>query len=211
MMEFTEHVVNWMSDEQTALCVLQLVTIGVTLLLGLINVYLSRRIQKGRGMLEVTTKYRLERMKMQQDAMRRLLVSASPIRMQLDRSSQAESIGRMFDAAAAFETLLHAHFEQDRELIDQTRLTAELAAQYAAVLDSGASDDDLKKRLEKQLKEISRLNDLYTAADWTRIKQETELRNTKAEEWVKIYAEILRNRKELDHKLQGRETVCEKP
>lgn len=211
MMESTELALNWMSDKQTALCVLQLVTIGVTLLLGLINVFLSRRIQKGRNIVDITTKYRLERMKMQQDAMRRLLVNASPVRMRLDRNSLAESIVRVFDAAAAFETLLHAHFEQDRELIGQTRLAAELAAQYADVLSRGAGDADLEDRLEQQLREISRLNDIYTAAEWTRIKQETEGRNTKAEEWSKAYGIILRNRAELDRKLQGGEPVCEKP
>ena len=45
------------------LCILQCLTIAVTLSLGISNVVLSRRIQKGRNIVDITTRYRLERMK----------------------------------------------------------------------------------------------------------------------------------------------------
>ncbi len=126
---------------------LQCLTIAVTLLLGITNVILARRIQKGRNIVDITTEYRLDRMKAQQDAMRRLLVNASPVNLKLNAASAPEMAGRAIDAAATFETLLHAHFDHDRELIDGTRRAALLAAGFVQSLAACAQTPDLEQAL----------------------------------------------------------------
>lgn len=192
------------------LCLLQCLTVLVTLVLGISNVVLSRRIQKGRNIVDITTKYRLERMKAQQDAMRRLLVNASPVNLRINAASASEMAGRAIDAAAAFETLLHAHFDHDRELIEATRRAALLSAEFARTLAAGSDVSELEYTLLMLLGRISRLSDMYVAAEWIRIKRETEGRNTKTEEWYVAYDYVCKQCAETDRKLQTENPLCEK-
>ena len=192
------------------LCILQCLTIAVTLSLGISNVVLSRRMQKGRNIVDITTGYRLERMKAQQDAMRRLLVHASPVGMRLDAASAARTAGGAIEAAAAFETLLHAHFDRDRELIEAARRTALLAAEFAQSLAADGATPEQERQLAGQLHRTSRLNDMYVAAEWSRIKRETEGRNTKTEEWYVAYDDVRRRCADMERRLQVQEPLCEK-
>lgn len=191
------------------LYILQGVTIAVTLLLGISNFVLSRRIQKSRNIVDITTKYRLERMKAQQDAMRRLLVNASPMNLRLNAASAPQMAGQAIDAAAAFETLLHGHFDHDRVLIDATRRSAMLATEFVRSFGSGGCESELEQELEAQLEQTSRLSDMYAAAEWSRIKNETEGRNTKTEEWYVAYDDVYRQRAEMDRKSQSVKRLCE--
>lgn len=192
------------------LYVLQAVTIAVTLVLGVCNARMTRRIQKGRNIVEITTQYRLDRMKAQQQALCRLLTDASPVNLKLNASSAREMAGRAIGAAAAFESMLHLCFDRDRELVEQIRLTAEAAAAFARSVAEGGCDPELERILAWRLRMASNLCDKYVAAEWARIKRETEGRNTKTEEWYAAYEEICCRYKELDRKLQAENPVCEK-
>lgn len=162
--------------------ILQIATIVITLLLGLISYYQTKKIQHGQNIIAVTTKYRSERSEQLKEAGTVLLSNTAPALLEMSESPAA----MLKEATAATERIgmiLHRNFKVDKELIELASELLQTATAYA----QRKSDSSLRRLL--YLQDTFRLKcDLYSAADWNRIKQETKGENTSSQSWIDYYA-----------------------
>lgn len=164
--------------------ILQITTIVITLLLGIISHFQTKKIQHGQNIISVTTKYRSERSQQLKESGETLLTNTSP--ELLKRSSDV--CGMLKEATRAVETIgmiLHRNFEADKELIILSSDVLDAAISHTDT----HSDATLNRLL--YLRELFRLKcDMYAAAEWNRIKQETKGENTSSQSWIDYYEKI---------------------
>lgn len=164
--------------------ILQIITIAITLFLGVVTFLQTRRIQHGQNIIAVTTKYRGERTEQMKDAgaallantsCELLLMSEDPEKMLMEATKAAEKIG----------VIMHRNFEADKELIALAYETVDVAIQLVK------SKGKANKNELCRLRDIFRLKcDLYSVADWNRIKEETKGENTSSQSWIAYYAKL---------------------
>lgn len=163
---------------------LQIATITITLLLGLISYYQTKKIQHGQNIISVTTKYRSERSEQLKEAGAALLSNTSPRLLEMSK----DAVSLLKEATCASEKIgmiLHRNFKADKDLIELADEILQTATAYA----NERREDTLRRLL--YLQEIFRLKcDLYAGADWNRIKQETKGENTSSQSWIDYYADL---------------------
>jgi hypothetical protein len=110
----------------------------------------------------------------------------------LDREeNNAELLKAAVSAAEEISMILHRHFSADEELIVLSQEIAALAMQYK-------KGDELAA-LERKRKLFRLKCDIYTSADWNRIKSETKGVNTSSQSWIDYYKKLEEDYKdELD-------------
>ncbi len=164
--------------------ILQIATIAITLLLGLISYYQTKKIQHGQNIIAVTTKYRSERSEQLKEAGTVLLSNTSPRLLEMSE----DAVSMLKEATCAAEKIgmiLHRNFGADRDLIELSSEILQTATAYV----NGRNEDTLRRLL--YLQETFRLHcDLYACADWNRIKQETKGENTSSQSWIDYYAKL---------------------
>ena len=164
--------------------ILQVATIFITLTLGLISVYQTRKIQRGQNIISITTNYRLKRTEQLREFSRCLLANTNPFLMKLDNDS-IKMLQKANDSSEAISTILHRYFDADRELIELADNIVQLAFTYNSNNNEKICYELIYKR------DLFRIKcDIYTTADWNRIKSETEGVNTSSESWIKYYMEV---------------------
>ena len=81
--------------------------------------------------------------------------------------------------------ILHRHFDADRELIELAAGVADLAFRYCRKADPAAYAELTYQRKVFRIK-----CDMYTTADWNRIKSETKGKNTTSESWIAYHTKL---------------------
>lgn len=180
--------------------ILQIATIVITLTLGLISVYQTRKLQSEQNIISVTTDYRLKRVEQLREFSRCLLANTNPLLMKLED----DTIKMLQDAANASEAIsiiLHRYFDADRELMELANNIVQLALAY----------HNSNKNCERTYHELIYKRDLfkikcdmYTTADWNRIKRETKGVNTSAESWIDYYERIEKGFEDELNKIKAR-------
>lgn len=176
--------------------ILQIITISITLLLGMISYFQTKKLQHGQNIISVTTKYRRERAEQLKEAGAALLTNTSADILILSK----DVVSMLKDATYAAEKIgmiLHRNFEADEELISLSAQIVKIATLYTDT----RSKDTLDRLL--YLQEIFRLKcDLYSAADWNRIKKETTGENTSSESWTDYHDRLETNFEETFKKVK---------
>ena len=164
--------------------VLQITTIVITLFLGIISYLQTHKIQEGQNIIAVTTKYRSERCEQLKEAGASLLTntSADLLKSNLDTLSMLKNATQSYEKIGM---IMHRNFEADKELISLAKKIINAAFEYV----DNTNEANLKKLT--YLQETFRLKcDLYTVADWNRIKQETKGQNTSSESWISYHLKL---------------------
>ena len=165
--------------------ILQGVTIAITLALGLFNNFQTKKLQHGQNILSVTTNYRMKRSEQLKECGQKLVANTSPSLLSLG-SNNDDLLIEACEACETISMILHRHFVYDKELIDIAFDIYELAVVYKSDLNNQKLQLDLEFK-----RNIFRLKcDIYTAAEWNRIKSETKGINSSADEWLEYYKSI---------------------
>ena len=175
--------------------ILQIITIVCTVGLGLFSAYQTTRIQHGQNIISVTTSYRMKRSEQLKESGQMLLSNTVP-----ELYSMKENVPAMlqsaYTAADTIAMILHRHFEVDKELIELAADIAGLAFRYSQLT---AEDRNLYAELIYKRKLFGIKCDIYTTADWNRIKTETKGINTTSQSWLEYYDTLQRSfRDDLD-------------
>ena len=173
--------------------ILQVITISITLALGMINLFQTKKIQKGQNIIAVTTKYRLQRSEQIKEYGKIILADSAPEIAKKSQAKAEEILCRVYEASAQYSMILHRSFKQDMELIVLSDVIAKTLNEYIEYL---YEKKDKKKaefsaeKLYKTREAFSIKCDVYTAAEWYRIKKETDGSNTTAMFWKEYYEKI---------------------
>ena len=178
--------------EQSIGYILQIATIAITLSLGLLTAAQTRKLQHGQNIISVTTKYRMDRSEQLRLSSEQLLSNTAPDLLTLEPGKSHDMLLKAEEAACRIGVILHRNFQRDGELITMAENIRNAALSYVK-LASGPNDAACRKahaHLE-YLRQIYMVKvDIYTSADWWRIKKETEGINTSSQEWIDYYATI---------------------
>ncbi len=166
--------------------ILQIVTIAITLGLGLINSYQNKKLQHGKNIISVTTNYRMKRCEQLKECGQTLLSNTAPELFSLNENN-GTMLKEAYSAAEQISMILHRHFEWDKELIELAATVSECAFLFHN------NPNDPKVRLDLEYnRDIFRIKcDIYTTVDWNRIKSETKGVNSSSIDWEKYYQKIL--------------------
>lgn len=165
--------------------ILQIITIAITLGLGLINSHQTKKLQHGQNIISVTTNYRMKRCEQLKECGQILLSNTTPALLSLNKNN-SDMLKEAYKAAETMSMIMHRYFVYDRELIELASDIAELAILF----DSNSDDKSIYLKLEYKRKTFRIKCDIYTTADWSRIKSETEGVNSSASDWEKYYLKI---------------------
>ena len=170
--------------------ILQIATICITLGLGLFSAYQTKKIEHGQNIISVTTNYRLKRSEQLKEYARILLTHTNPDLLAKNTDILREAV----NAYEGISAILHRHFQADNELILLAKDIVEIAVNYPGTT--------TRTQLEKK-RELFRIKcDIYTTADWNRIKQETKGVNTSSTSWIEYYTALSKEYSEEIKKLQ---------
>ncbi len=169
--------------------VLQIATLG----LSLYAAYQTKKIQHGQNIIAITTNTRLKRSEQLKEFCQILLTNTNPELLDLG-NNRYELLKNAITASEGISANFHRNFKPDKELIELSSTVVDLAKRY--------KNENDKTELEKK-RELFRLKcDIYIAADWQRIKKETEGVNTSASEWFEYYGQLEQKFAEEFEKLQ---------
>ncbi|MBQ4040354.1 MAG: hypothetical protein IJC91_04370, partial [Oscillospiraceae bacterium] len=164
--------------------ILQLITIAITLGLGLFSAYQTRKIQHGQNIISVTTNYRMKRSEQLKEYGQVLMSNTVPELFELDTDA-SQMLQAAYTASESISMILHRHFDADKELIELAADIADLAFRYCR-----GADLAVRAELVYQRKVFRLKCDMYTTADWNRIKSETKGKNTTSESWIEYHANL---------------------
>ena len=183
--------------------ILQLITIAITLGLGLFSAYQTRKIQHGQNIISVTTNYRMKRCEQLKEYGQLLMSNTVPELFDLG-ADKSQLLQAAYSAAESISMILHRHFDADRELIELAADIADLTYQYCC-----KKNPLVRAELTYQRKVFRVKCDMYTASDWNRIKEETKGKNTTSESWIEYHTMLEDSfREEMDQvKREYEETV----
>ena len=183
--------------------ILQIITIAITLGLGLFSAYQTRKIQHGQNIISVTTNYRMKRSEQLKEYGQVLMSNTVPELFDFGTDT-SKMLQAAYSAAESISIILHRHFDADKELIELAAGIADLAFQYCR-----KKDLLVRAELTYQRKVFRIKCDMYTTADWNRIKSETTGKNTTSESWIEYHTKLEDLfRQELDQaKREYEETV----
>ena len=166
--------------------ILQIITILITLTLGLISVRQTRKIQHGQNIISVTTNYRLKRTEQLKEFSQYLMANTNPILLNLNADNK-KMLYEANNAAEGISSVLHRYFDADRELIELADSIAQLAYTYNNT-DKNTEKVHCELIYKRQLFKIK--SDMYTTSEWNRIKSETMGVNTSSESWIEYHSGI---------------------
>ena len=161
---------------------LQIVTIAITLSLGLITAIQTRKLQHGQNIISVTTTYRLQRSEQLRECTRDLLANTDPDIYDLD-PDRKDMLKAARTATESVGVILHRNFSADKEFVELMGEVAELAVAYH-------QGRDVRPELIYKRKLLRIKCDHYTATEWDRIKRETKGTDTTSQSWIDRYAEL---------------------
>ncbi|MBQ4639042.1 MAG: hypothetical protein IJB69_00810 [Clostridia bacterium] len=179
--------------------ILQIVTISITLIFGIITYLQTKQIQHSQNIVSVTTNYRLTRSEQLKEAGVDLLTNTTPEILEMCRNPE-EMLTKATRAYEKIGIIMHRNFEADKLLISLAENIRDAAFEYVK---KGYQQAE-KIRLE-YLQKVFRLRcDMYSSAEWNRVKRETVGRDTTSQSWIDYYggiekkfdAEIVELRKE---------------
>lgn len=184
--------------------ILQIITIAITLGLGLFSAYQTRKIQHGQNIISVTTNYRMKRSEQLKEYGQILMSNTVPDLFDLGADA-TKMLQAACMAAESISMILHRHFDADRELIELSASVADLAFRYCRKADPAA-----RAELTYQRKVFRIKCDMYTTADWNRIKSETKGKNTSSESWIAYHTKLESSfQEELDQlQKEYEEAIC---
>ena len=159
--------------------VLQVITIAITLSLGLITALQTKKLQHGQNIISVTTNYRLQRSEQLRDAVRDVLANSAPELLDL-KEDNARMLKAANAAAESIGVILHRNFEADKEFVALAQEVAALALAYH-------HGGDVRTELVYKRKLLRIKCDHYTATEWDRIKRETKGTDTTSQSWLDRY------------------------
>ena len=114
--------------------ILQVITISITLALGVINLFQTKKIQKGQNIIAVTTKYRLQRSEQIKECGKIILADSAPEIVKKSQAKAEEMLCRVYEASAQYSMILHRSFKQDMELIVLSDVIAKTLNEYIECL-----------------------------------------------------------------------------
>ena len=162
--------------------ILQGITILATLILGIYTATQSRKLQRGQNVVSVTTTFRLQRSEQIKQAATTLLSNSAPELLDGNEETAYRMLQTAIQASCQLSTILHRSFDRDMELILLSETLCQLIAAYIK-----EKDTQLLRRIVGYRKIFTIKCDMYTYAEWNRIKKETSGIDTLSEEWMKFY------------------------
>ena len=165
--------------------ILQIATLTLTLMLGLFNAYQNKKLQRGQNIISVTTNYRMKRCEQLKECGQKLMTNTEPELLKLN-AEKSTMLCEAYTASETISMIMHRHFPCDRELIDMAAEIVALATRYS----KDFSDIKAFHELEYKRKLFRIKCDIYTTADWNRIKSETDGVNSSAIDWTSYYKKI---------------------
>lgn len=184
--------------------ILQVITIAITLGLGLFSAYQTRKIQHGQNIISVTTNYRMKRSEQLKEYGQILMSNTVPELFDLGADTN-KMLQAACVAAESISMILHRHFAADKELIELAADVANLTFRYHRDANPAVRAELTYKRKLFRIK-----CDMYSTAEWNRIKSETKGINTTSESWITYYAKLEGSfQEELDQlQKEYEEAIC---
>ena len=171
---------------------LQIITITATVVLGLYTAIQSKKLQKGQHIVSVTTNYRLQRSEHIKQCGTILLSNSLPELLDESKEKAYIMLQKSHEASCQLSEILHRCFNQDMELITLSEKINDLVFEYIKGVYLGKDIDitETRRKLIGFRKVFIIKCDMYTYAEWRRIKKETSGIDTMSEEWIEFYKEL---------------------
>lgn len=177
--------------------ILQVVTISITLILGLLSAYQNRKLQHGQNIISVTTSIRAKRTDRLQECGEEVITNTMPELLDMQKEPEL-MLKNACQAAETMGMLLHRNFEADKELIDMSAQIVQLAITY---VNAGKTEGTKKREALQKLmyhRDVFKLKcDCYFSAEWDRVKRETKGKDTSSQSWIDYHKEICEKNREL--------------
>ena len=169
--------------------IISIVTVCVTLLLGVAGFIFNSFVQRKNNSINVITKTRLARREKTKTLMAKLIKLSSVKYLDtLSKEEHKEVINSLVGASSDIRSEYSRTFSNDRKLLD---VTDELCDSVTLYLKSG--NDSNKEMLMNKRHSFVKEMDLYIQTEWARIKNETagkQKRKNRRNEWEELYKEF---------------------
>lgn len=169
---------------------ISIITICVTLLLGIGGFIFNTYMQRKNNSITVITGYRLERRQKMLNLVSILLSNSDPYYIESSNEIEKKNIIKELSKASnEFRTIFVYSFEKDKHFIQLVYSFRKLVYNY--ITNNSVTLEELKEAREELAKEC----DIYSATDWKRIKLETvgKTNNRFISTWTSIFDEYKSN------------------
>ena len=171
-----------------------IITIFVTLLLGILGFVVNTLLQRKNNSIDVITKSRMKRKELTQDIMATFLRYANydSIKLVVLLNKQNEVIQELYKNHSVLRSLYTYTFSKDVELINGCHKLLSVEVKYLNEF-ANSNKEIIEKDIDKERKEFEYIFDLYLYTDWSRIKAETvgKRRTGGIKKWMDDYNEAV--------------------
>lgn len=174
---------------------ISLLTVLVTLLLGILGFIVNTYLQRQNNSIDVITKNRIERRTKTQEIMAAFIKYAdyNSIKSIIALNKQNETIQELYTNYATLRSLYTNTFAKDIELMNKCKDLLNTIVKYLNDFEK-FSKEDIDKQLNIDKQNFENIFDLYLYTDWSRIKAETIGKRKKggAKKWLDDFVEAER-------------------
>ena len=162
--------------------IIPIITVSVTLLLGVLGFIVNSLIQRKSNSIQVITKTRLARREKTKELMSKMIMLSNI--NYLNTNDNKDSIRLLIETSSNIRSEYSQVFECDRRLID---ITESLTNSIIGYLNN--PNEDNKIILNNNRNVFIKDMDIYIQTEWKRIKLETvgKMNNSKFSSWNEIY------------------------
>lgn len=174
---------------------ISLLTVLVTLLLGILGFIVNTYLQRQNNSIDVITKNRIERRTKTQEIMATFIKYAdyNSIKSVIALNKQNDAIQELYTNYATLRSLYTNTFKKDIELMNKCKDLLNTIVKYLNDFEK-YSKEDIDKQLNIDKQNFEYIFDLYLYTDWSRIKAETigKRKNGGAKKWLDDFDEAER-------------------
>ena len=167
--------------------IIPIITVCVTLLLGILGFIVNSLIQRKSNSIQVITKTRLARREKSKTLLSNIIKLSDPIYLDISKDKDdtlKELIGNVTDLRFEYTQT----FKCDYDLISASEEVKKFAIEYV-------KDKNNLEELNNKRNNLIKIGDIYLQTEWKRIKLETvgKMKNKKLSSWDDIYQEYEKN------------------
>ena len=174
---------------------ISLLTVLVTLLLGILGFIVNTYLQRQNNSIDIITKNRIERRTRTQEIMATFIKYAdyNSIKSIIALNKQNEAIQELYTNYSTLRSLYTKTFKKDIDLINNCADLLNTIVNYIINFEK-YTKDDIDKQLDIDMKNFEYIFDLYLYTDWSRIKAETVGKRKKGggKKWLDDFEEAER-------------------
>ena len=174
---------------------ISLLTVLVTLLLGILGFIVNTYLQRQNNSIDIITKNRIERRTKTQEIMSTFIKYAdyNSIKSIIALNKQNEAIQELYNNYATLRSLYTNTFVKDIELMNKCEDLLNTIVKYLNDFEK-YSKEDIDKQLNIDKHNFEYIFDLYLYTDWSRIKAETVGKRKKGggKKWLDDFEEAER-------------------